>query len=55
MRLAAFDYGTLPAPLPSAEVAAYWRPYMKTCIERFGADRCMFESNYPVEKMGISS
>jgi predicted TIM-barrel fold metal-dependent hydrolase len=54
MRLAAFDYGTLPAPLPSAEVAAYWRPYMETCIELFGADRCMFESNYPVEKMGIS-
>jgi len=26
---------------------------METCIERFGADRCMFESNSPVEKMGI--
>lgn len=54
MRLAAFDYGTLPAPLPSVEIAAYWRPYMETCIELFGAERCMFESNYPVEKMGIS-
>ena len=53
MRLAAFDYGTLPAPLPSDEVAAYWRPYMETCIELFGAQRCMFESNFPVEKMGI--
>ena len=26
---------------------------METCIELFGADRCMFESNFPVEKMGI--
>jgi predicted TIM-barrel fold metal-dependent hydrolase len=27
---------------------------METCIERFGADRCMFESNFPVEKMGVN-
>ena len=26
---------------------------LETCIELFGADRCMFESNFPVEKMGI--
>jgi L-fuconolactonase len=25
---------------------------METCIELFGTDRCMFESNFPVEKMG---
>ncbi len=52
MRLAAFDYLALPAPLSSTELAAYWRPYLETCIELFGADRCMFESNFPVEKMG---
>jgi L-fuconolactonase len=52
MRLAAFDYGTAPVPPSSAELASYWRPYMETCIELFGADRCMFESNFPVEKMG---
>ena len=23
---------------------------METCIETFGADRCMFESNFPVDK-----
>ena len=32
---------------------ALWRPYIETCIELFGADRCMFESNFPVDKMGI--
>jgi hypothetical protein len=26
---------------------------MQTCIERFGPERCMFESNFPVEKLGI--
>jgi L-fuconolactonase len=53
-RLAAYDYRALPAPVSSAELAGFWRPYMETCIERFGLDRCMFESNFPVEKMGIS-
>ena len=53
MRLAASDYRTLPAPPTSAELAAHWRPYIETCIERFGATRCTFESNFPVDKMGI--
>jgi predicted TIM-barrel fold metal-dependent hydrolase len=35
-------------------LAAYWRPYMEISIDRFGPDRCMVESNFPVEKMGIS-
>ena len=53
MRLAAYDYGTRAAPPDSAELAAMWRPWIETCIELFGADRCLFESNFPVEKMGI--
>ena len=53
MRLAAYDYGALPAPPSSDALAAMWRPYIETCIEAFGADRCMFESNFPVDKMGI--
>ena len=52
MRLAAFDYGKEPLPPSSAQLADCWRPYMETCIELFGANRCMFESNFPVEKMG---
>ena len=51
-RLAAFDYGKVVAPPPSEELAGYWRPYMETCIELFGANRCTFESNFPVEKVG---
>ena len=53
MRLAAYDYGTRPTPPSSTELADYWRPYLETCIEKFGPRRCMFESNFPVEKMGI--
>lgn len=53
MRLAAYPYRDLPAPPSSAELASFWGPYITTGIELFGADRCMFESNFPVEKMGI--
>ena len=53
MRLAAFDYMALDAPPMSLELANFWRPYVETCVELFGADRCMAESNFPVEKMGI--
>jgi predicted TIM-barrel fold metal-dependent hydrolase len=31
-------------------MADAWRPYVETCIEAFGARRCMFESNFPVDK-----
>jgi predicted TIM-barrel fold metal-dependent hydrolase len=33
----------------SAELAVAWKPYVLECIEAFGAGRCMFESNYPVD------
>ena len=35
-------------------LAAHWRPYIETCIELFGATRCMFESNFPVDKVSYS-
>lgn len=54
MRLAAYDYMKTPAPPSSAELAGHWGPYVSACIELFGPDRCMVESNFPVEKMGIS-
>lgn len=33
----------------SQQLADEWRPYVETCIEAFGAERCMFESNFPVD------
>jgi L-fuconolactonase len=34
---------------PSEQLAKEWGPYIETCIEAFGAERCMFESNFPVD------
>jgi predicted TIM-barrel fold metal-dependent hydrolase len=34
----------------SLELAQILRPYFEWCIEKFGVQRCMFESNFPVEK-----
>jgi L-fuconolactonase len=36
-------------PATSLQLAAEWKPYIESCIEAFGADRCMFESNFPVD------
>jgi len=45
-----FDFHENVLPPSSGELANAWRPYMETLIEAFGADRCMFESNFPVDK-----
>ena len=37
-------------PPASTDLAAAWQPLFDTCIDAFGADRCMFESNFPVDK-----
>jgi L-fuconolactonase len=39
-----------PLPLSSEEIAAGWRPFFDFALEKFGARRCMFESNFPVQK-----
>lgn len=41
-------------PADSAVLASLWRPCFEACIETFGAERCMFESNWPVDKTGGS-
>jgi predicted TIM-barrel fold metal-dependent hydrolase len=50
MRLLGFDLHEGPLPPSSEQLAAAWRPYVETCIAAFGADRAMFESNFPVDK-----
>ena len=35
---------------PSVVLAEHWKPYVETTIELFGARRCMFESNFPVDR-----
>jgi predicted TIM-barrel fold metal-dependent hydrolase len=45
------DRDTAPT---SEELAAAWGPLVTWCIERFGPERCMFESNFPVDRASIS-
>jgi predicted TIM-barrel fold metal-dependent hydrolase len=54
MRIAGFGFETRDLPPTSEELAAAWKPYVDTCIEAFGAARCMFESNFPVDKGSYS-
>jgi predicted TIM-barrel fold metal-dependent hydrolase len=50
MRMGGFGFHEQPEPPSSEALAAAWRPYVETCIDAFGASRCMFESNFPVDK-----
>lgn len=50
MNVAGFDLHKGQSPPTSEELARLWRPYILHCIECFGVDRCMFESNFPVDK-----
>ncbi|MBJ7439518.1 MAG: amidohydrolase family protein [Sphingopyxis sp.] len=49
-----FGFESRDSPASSAELARAWRPYVELCIEAFGTDRCMFESNFPVDKASCS-
>ena len=50
MSLLGYDFHERAMPPSSEELAAAWRPYIETCIEAFGPDRAMFESNFPPDK-----
>lgn len=45
-----FDFATDDLPPASEALALAWRPYIETCIDAFTPGRCMFESNFPVDK-----
>jgi predicted TIM-barrel fold metal-dependent hydrolase len=50
MRLLGYDFHERPVPPSSEDAAKAWRPYIETCIEAFGPERAMFESNFPPDK-----
>ena len=41
------------APPGSEEVAAHWGDDVRFCIDSFGPERCMFESNFPVDRQTL--
>ena len=50
MALSGFGFEKLPHAPSSETLAQAWQPWVHTCIDLFGAERCMFESNFPVDK-----
>ncbi len=49
-----FDWYARTKPIGSEELAESMAPFMNYCIEQFGPSRCMFESNFPVDKVAYS-
>jgi len=54
MPRSSFGWHERTVPPNSAELAEAMAPYYRWCIEQFGVDRCMFESNFPVDKISYS-
>jgi L-fuconolactonase len=54
MEVNGFDWHTKPRPPTSQELVDATRPYYAYLLEQFGAERCMFESNFPVDKVSCS-
>jgi predicted TIM-barrel fold metal-dependent hydrolase len=50
MCLLGYDFHERPTPPSSEELETAWGPYIETCIEAFGPQRAMFESNFPPDK-----
>ncbi len=45
-----FNFHEQDLPPSSEDLASAWRQYIEPCIESFGVERCMFESNFPPDK-----
>ena len=50
MAICGYEFHKQPKPPTSQQLADAWGPYFQTSVELFGARRCMFESNFPVDK-----
>ena len=51
MAMGWFDFYQQPTPPGSQMLADAFKPWIEPCIELFGTGRCMFESNFPVDKI----
>jgi len=54
MDITGCTWSAQPLPPTSQALADDFRPWIETVIELFGSERCMFESNFPVDKMAYS-
>jgi predicted TIM-barrel fold metal-dependent hydrolase len=54
MEVNGFGWHKQPRPPTSQELLEATRPYYEYTLEQFGVERCMFESNFPVDKESCS-
>lgn len=54
MEVNGFNWHEKPRPPTSQELLEATRPYYEYTLEKFGVDRCMFESNFPVDMVSCS-
>ncbi|CAL9642419.1 hypothetical protein SUDANB145_06368 [Streptomyces sp. enrichment culture] len=50
LRVLGFRLDERPAPPDSAVLSSLLSPMVETCLDLFGPERCMFASNFPVDK-----
>jgi len=54
MPVCGFGFERRAVPPTSEELATVMAPYINFAIDHFGSNRCMFESNFPVDKASCS-
>ena len=54
MTLCGFGWESQPRPPSSEALADAARPFVHHCIDCFGVERAVFESNFPVDKVSCS-
>lgn len=54
MKLCGFNWHKMEKPPSSQTLCNAMAPYFDHCLERFGTQRCMFESNFPVDRVSCS-
>jgi predicted TIM-barrel fold metal-dependent hydrolase len=54
MKINGFGWHKNDTPATSDELVDKTGAYYEFCIDTFGADRCMFESNFPVDRESVS-
>jgi L-fuconolactonase len=54
MRQVGLGFDERPAPAGSREIADKIAPWIRHCLRVFGPSRCMFESNFPMDKVSAS-
>ncbi|MBD3647220.1 MAG: amidohydrolase, partial [Pseudomonadales bacterium] len=54
MKVNGFDWHKREKPPGSDELVDATAPWYEHCIETFGPERCMFESNFPVDRESCS-